>query len=61
MAIETRKTVTTEVKIVITESDIIRWICNCDDPKVLRKLGKLALRLAKNIENPDTDDWRSRA
>ena len=49
------------VKLTLTERDIFSWLSNCDDPNVLRRLSKAARNRAFAIEDPDDDDFRSRA
>lgn len=56
-----KATVSTEVEIKLVESDIFNWLNACENPEILRYLGNAALRFAKALENPDEDDFRSRA
>lgn len=56
-----RTTLCTEVEIELTKEDIFNWLNDCEDPQTLKYLGNAALRFARAIENPDTDDFRSRA
>lgn len=46
--------------ITLTERDIEDWIDHCEDEKVLRYLGRIALKRASGLNEPD-DDFRSRA
>lgn len=55
------KTVPVTVTIDVSKNDIFNWLTQCEDPETLRYLGRYALRLARTIENPDDDDFRSRA
>lgn len=52
---------TVELQIKLEESDIFDWLNDCSDPQVLKRLGRAALRFAEALENPDDDDFRSRA
>lgn len=56
-----KTTLSTEVEIELTKEDIFNWLNECESPETLNYLGHAALRFAKAIENPDTDDFRSRA
>ena len=55
------KDITLHIKADLTQNDIFNWLTECDNPDTLRYLGQYALRCAQSIENPDTDDFRSRA
>lgn len=50
-----------EVKVELSANDIFNWLEACGNADTLRYLGKAALRMANAIENPDNDDFRSRA
>ena len=54
-------TIPVTVKMKLTKEDIFNWLNDCDDTKALRYLGNAALRFAQALENPDNDDFRSRA
>ena len=56
-----RKIVAVDVEIELTANDIFNWINNCQDPLTLRNLGNAALSFAAALEDPDDDDFRSRA
>ena len=58
---ELRKTIPVEVSVELSVNDIINWLTDCQNPAALRYLGKYALRCAEGLENPDDDDFRSRA
>ena len=58
---KTTKEVSVEVEIEFTETDIYNWLNDCSSPEVLRRLGRAALSFARALENPDDDDFRSRA
>ena len=53
--------VSAKVKVELKKNDIFNWLNDCNDPETLRYLGRAALRFAAAIENPDNDDFRSRA
>lgn len=50
-----------EVEVEMSANDIFNWLVECQDPDTLRYLGRAALRFAAGLENPDDDDFRSRA
>ena len=50
-----------EVEIEMSANDVFNWLVECQDPETLRYLGRAALRFAAGLENPDDDDFRSRA
>ena len=56
-----KKVVPVDIEIELTENDIFNWLMDCKDPKTLRNLGRAALNFAKGLEDPDDDDFRSRA
>lgn len=58
---ELRKTIPVEVSVELSVNDIFNWLTDCQKPAALRYLGKYALRCAEGLENPDDDDFRSRA
>lgn len=58
---ELRKTIPVEVSVELSVNDIFNWLTDCQNPAALRHLGKYALRCAEGLENPDDDDFRSRA
>ncbi|MCG4527723.1 hypothetical protein [Intestinimonas massiliensis (ex Afouda et al. 2020)] len=58
---ELRKTISVDVKVELSVNDIFNWLTDCQNPAALRYLGKYALRCAEGLENPDYDDFRSRA
>lgn len=58
---ELRKTIPVEVIVELSVNDIFNWLTDCQNPAALRYLGKYALRCAEGLENPDDDDFRSRA
>lgn len=58
---ELRKTIPVEVSVELSVNDIFNWLTDCQNPAALRYLGKYALRCAEDLENPDDDDFRSRA
>lgn len=49
------------VTVPVTENDIFNWMTRCRDPEALRRLGKYAAKCAAGLEDPDNDDFRSRA
>lgn len=55
------KSVSVEVEIGLSVNDIFNWLTNCQNSDALRYLGKYAIRCAEGLENPDDDDFRSRA
>lgn len=55
------KNVSVTVEIELNENDIFNWLNDCQDARTLRNLGRAALSFAKGLENPDDDDFRSRA
>lgn len=50
---ELRKTIPVEVSVELSVNDIFNWLTDCQNPA--------ALRCAEGLENPDDDDFRSRA
>ena len=46
--------------ITLTGRDVEDWIDHCEDEKMLRYLGRIALKRASSLNEPD-DDFRSRA
>ena len=58
---ELRKTIPVEVSVELSVNDIFNWLTDCQNPAALRYLDKYALRCAEGLENPDDDDFRSRA
>ena len=50
-----------DVEVKLTENDIFNWLNSCDNAETLKYLGKAALNFARAIENPNFDDFRSRA
>ena len=56
-----KKVVAFDIEIELTENDIFDWLMDCQDPKILRNLGRAALNFARGLEDPDDDDFRSRA
>lgn len=56
-----RKIVAVDVEIELTANDIFNWINNCQAPLTLKNLGNAALSFAAALEDPDDDDFRSRA
>lgn len=56
-----QKNVSVTVEIELTEADIFNWLDDCKNPRILRNLARAALNFAKAIEDPDDDDFRSRA
>lgn len=56
-----QKNVSVTVDIELTEADIFNWLDDCKNPHTLRNLARAALNFAKAIEDPDDDDFRSRA
>ena len=55
------KIIAVDVEIELTENDIFNWLNSCDNPETLKYLGRAALRFAAMLEDPDDDDFRSRA
>lgn len=47
--------------IELTAADIEDWLDHCTDPEVLRHLARRAKVFANQLEEDDTDDFRSRA
>lgn len=47
--------------IELTATDIEDWLNHCIDPEVLRYLARRARTIANQLEEDDTDDFRSRA
>ena len=56
-----KKIIAVDVEIELTENDIFNWLNNCDNPETLKYLGRAALRFAAMLEEPNDDDFRSRA
>jgi DNA-binding helix-turn-helix protein len=56
-----RKTIPVAVTIPLSVNEVFNWLVDCPDPGILRYIGKAALRFASELENPDDDDFRSRA
>ena len=56
-----KKVVAVEFEVELTENDIFNWLSDCQDPRALKNLGHAALRFAAGLEDPDNDDFRSRA
>lgn len=54
-------TVPVEVQIPLSKNDIFNWLTDCTDPDTLRYLGSYAINCARCLEQPDDDDFRSRA
>ena len=56
------KKITQEVleEITLTGRDIEDWIDHCEDEETLKYLGRIALKRARGLNEPD-DDFRSRA
>lgn len=50
-----------EIEIPLSKNDIFNWLTDCTDPDTLRYLGRYALNCARGLEQPDDDDFRSRA
>lgn len=50
-----------EVQIPLSKDDIFNWLTECTDPDTLRYLGRYAINCARGLEQPDDDDFRSRA
>ena len=46
--------------ITLTGRDIEDWIDHCEDEKTLKYLGRIAIKRANGLNEPD-DDFRSRA
>ena len=55
------KTVKLDVQIDLTTNDIFNWITECDSAKDLKYLARYARKCANILEDPDDDDFRSRA
>lgn len=53
--------VSTEVDVNLNENDIFNWLSRCNNAETLKYLGQFALNQAKTLENPNDDDFRSRA
>lgn len=56
-----KKIVAVDIEVELTQNDIFNWLNNCDNPETLKNLGRAALRFAAMLEEPDDDDFRSRA
>ena len=48
-------------EVTLTYRDIEDWIDHCEDEEALKYLGRIALRRASSLNEPDDDDFRSRA
>lgn len=57
IVIESKTTETIE----LNARDIEEWLNHCADPEVLRYLARRARTIANQLEEDDTDDFRSRA
>ena len=57
IVIESKTTETIE----LNARDIEDWLNHCVDPEVLRYLARRARTIANQLEEDDTDDFRSRA
>lgn len=57
IVIESKTTETIE----LNARDIEDWMAYCTDPEVLRYLARRARTIANQLEEDDTDDFRSRA
>ena len=55
------KNISVTVEIELTDNDIFNWLNDCLDSRTLRNLARAALSFAKALENPNDDDFRSRA
>ena len=51
----------TTLEISLSASDVMRWLDTVTDVETLRKISRYARKQADAIENPDDDDFRSRA
>ena len=56
-----QKNVSVTVEIELTDNDIFNWLNDCRNPRTLRNLACAALSFARALEDPDDDDFRSRA
>lgn len=56
-----KKIVAFDIEVELTKNDIFNWLNNCDSPETLKCLGRAALRFAAMLEEPNDDDFRSRA
>ena len=56
-----QKTVSLALDVQLSENDIFNWLGLCSSPEILKYLGRYAFNCAKCIEDPDNDDFRSRA
>lgn len=56
-----QKTVKLNLDVEMSHNDIFNWLTRCTNIETLRYLGNYALRCARDLENPDDDDFRSRA
>ena len=56
-------TIDTPVVVELTEDNVMEWLDNCNDVKVLQRISAYSGALAKSMRsaNHTTDDWRSRA
>ena len=51
-----------DVDVAITDNDVFNWLTACDNPETLQKLGKYAMKRARQLSVPsEDDDFRSRA
>ena len=55
------KTIPVTIEVELTENDIFNWLNDCQNSHTLRNLGRAAFNFARALENPDDDDFRSRA
>lgn len=55
------KDISVHLRVEMTENDIFNWITGCDNPDILHRLGRYALKTANELEHPNDDDFRSRA
>lgn len=58
--IHLQKSITVDFEIELDKNDIFNWLNSCENPETLKYLGRAALNFARAIEEPDTDDFRSR-
>ena len=56
-----QKTIEVDLDVEMTHNDIFNWLTLCTSAETLRYLGNYALRCARDLENQDNDDFRSRA
>lgn len=52
-----------DIIVALSFDNIMDWIADCDDPDMLEKIGRKALKLSSDIRNnfPNDDSWRSHA